>query len=184
MTTKLVRGTPVISLADGASLGVVDHVYLDRQRLAIVGFTLRQRGGLLGGGPAGLVDVADVHAFGPDAVTIDAAAAVRSEVALAATTASLIELEALLGREVVTDGGRRLGRVAEVVFDEGSHQLLALELAGDDGERRRAPASSVATIGDDLVIVAEPAARVVSLRPARERGVISGPAAGKAAQAG
>lgn len=164
MTTKLIRGMPVISLADGAALGVVDHVYLDRERLAVVGFTIRHRGGLLGGGPVGLVDIADVHAFGPDAVTIDAAAAVRSEVAVAAAVAPLVELEALLGRGVVTEGGRSLGRVVEVIFDEGSHQLLGLE-AAEDGERRRVAASAVVTVGEELVVVAEPAPRVVTLRP-------------------
>jgi uncharacterized protein YrrD len=105
MIPKLVRGTPVVSLADGATLGVVDHVYFDPQRLAVVGFTFHQRAGLLGGGSSGLVDVADVHAFGPDAITVADVSAVRSDLAIAAATADLVELEALVGPAVVTEGG-------------------------------------------------------------------------------
>jgi uncharacterized protein YrrD len=33
MTTRLVKGTPVISLADGSTLGAIDHVYFDPERL-------------------------------------------------------------------------------------------------------------------------------------------------------
>lgn len=173
MTPKLTRGTPVISLAEGTTLGVVDRVYFDPERLAVVGFTIRQHGGLLGGGPTGVIDIADVRAFGPDAVTIDDVGAVRSELAVAAVAASLIEMEALLGRAIVTAGGRRLGRIAEVIFDEDSHQLLTFVVEMDDGGQRRIAAADVATVGEDLVVVAEPASRVVTLRPSRTRSASS-----------
>ena len=48
MTTRLVKGTPVISLTDGSTLGAIDHVYFDPDRLAVVGFTFH-KGGLFGG---------------------------------------------------------------------------------------------------------------------------------------
>ena len=62
VTTRLVKGTPVISLTDGSTLGAIDHVYFDPDRLAVVGFTFH-KGGLFGGGTSGLVDIADVHAL-------------------------------------------------------------------------------------------------------------------------
>ena len=79
MTTRLVKGTPVISLADGSTLGAIDHVYFDPARLAVVGFTFH-KGGLFGGGTSGLVEIADVHAFGPDAVTISDISVVASNI--------------------------------------------------------------------------------------------------------
>ena len=86
MSTRLVKGTPVISLADGSTLGAIDHVYFDPGRLAVVGFTFH-KGGLFGGGTSGLVEIADVHAFGPDAVTITDISVVHCDLALEAKVA-------------------------------------------------------------------------------------------------
>ena len=53
MATRLVKGTPVVSLADGATLGTIEHVYFDPDRMAVVGFTIRHGGGLFGGARPG-----------------------------------------------------------------------------------------------------------------------------------
>lgn len=165
---RLTKGTPVVSVADGTEIGTIDHVYLDPERKEIVGFTVH-RGGLLGGKTAGLVDVSDVHAFGPDAVTIDAAAAVRSEFAVEAHRDSLVELGSLLGRKVVSEDGVILGTVAAVRFGEGSHRLLALEVAnGPAKPARRVSGAAVVTIGTDVIVVSAAAVVVSAGRPRRE----------------
>jgi uncharacterized protein YrrD len=156
MTTKLVKGTPVVSLADGTTLGTIDHVYFDPGRMAVVGFTFQQRGGLFGGGASGLVDISDVHAFGPDAVTVDDVSVVRSELAVEAHQGDLLDLDDLLRRPVMTAGGRRLGRVAAIQFGDASHALLGLEVAGDRSRTsRRVAAREIASIGPELVIVGD-----------------------------
>ena len=169
MTTKLVKGTPVVSLADGTTLGAIDHVYFDPRRMAVVGFTFQQRGGLFGGGACGLVDISDVHAFGPDAVTVDDVSVVKSELAVEAHHGDLLDLEDLLQRPVMTAGGRRLGRVAAIQFGDASHALLGLDVAGERSRTpRRVAAREIASIGSELVIVGErvPAAAAVKAEPA------------------
>ena len=155
MSTTLAKGTAVVSLADGTKLGTIDHVYLDPQRKEIVGFSFHQ-GGLFGGKPAGVVDVGNVHAFGPDAVTIDDAAAVRSELAIDARCDGLIDLEDLLKRTVITEGGTVVGHVAAVQFGQDAYKLTAVEVAGGlfQGTRLVA-ADQIARIGAELVVVAD-----------------------------
>ena len=167
MSIKLVKGTPVVNLADGSTLGAIDHVYFDPARLAVVGFTFHHGGGIFGGGATGLVDVADVHAFGSDAVTIDDASVVRSEVAIEARRSELLDLESLLHRTVMTDGGERVGRVAAIQFGDASYRLMGIDV--DDGETnrpRRIAADAIRAIGEEWIIVAEPEAATLA-HPAR-----------------
>ena len=158
MTMRLVKGTPVISLADGSTLGAIDHVYFDPERLAVVGFTFH-KGGLFGGGTSGLVDVADVHAFGPDAVTITDVSVVHSDLAVDTKRGNLLDLEELLKRTVMTDSGTRLGHVGAIEFGDASHRLTALDVvAAGSGEHGRIAADEIQAIGDELIIVADPSA--------------------------
>lgn len=163
MATRLVKGMPVVSLADGTTLGAIDHVYFDPRRMAVVGFTFHQRSGLFGGGTSGLVDISDVHAFGADAVTVDDVTVVRSDLVVATgrfAHEELIDLETLLKREVMTEGGRRLGRVVAIQFGDASHALVALDIDGE-GTSRRIAAGQIKTVGPELIVVADPAPAVV-----------------------
>ena len=178
MATKLVKGTPVVSLADGATLGTIEHVYFDPGRMAVVGFTIRHGGGLFGGGTTGLVDMSDVHSFGPDAVMVTGVSVVRSELAVEASHGELVELETILRRTVMTEGGAAVGHVTAVQFGDQSHTLKALEVIGaGQQERGRIVASDIQTIGEDLIIVAEPTRPSVSLSSRSRRTVHPQPTA-------
>jgi uncharacterized protein YrrD len=164
MLLPLTKGTPVVSLADGATLGAIEHVYFDPARRAVVGFTFHERGWLFGG-PSVLVETADVHAFGPNAVTIEDASVVRSEGAIAAWHGTLLDLEALLTRTVITEGGRRLGQVSAIEFSPVTYRLIALKVtAARDPRARRIPAHDIQTIGEECIVVADLA--VMARQPA------------------
>lgn len=168
MTTKLVKGTPVVSLADGATLGTIDHVYFDPRRMAVVGFTFHHGGGLFGGGTCGLIDMSDVHSFGADAVMVDDISVVRSELAVEALHGDLIDLETLLKRPVMTEGGTLLGEVAAIQFGDHSHALTALDVVVDGSdERGRIRANEIQTIGPELIIVADRVRTAAVVRPKR-----------------
>lgn len=152
--TKLVKGTAVVSLGNGAKLGNVDHVFLDPERKRIVGFSFHQ-GGLFGK-TSGVIDIDDVHGIGADAVTIDDVSAVRSELVLEAKGCELIDLDDLLGRKVITAGGSFVGKVAAVRFGESSHALVSLEVEEEDRkEHRQVPAERIEQLGSELIVVAE-----------------------------
>ena len=168
MTTRLVKGTPVISLADGSTLGAIDHVYFDPKRLAVVGFTFHQGGGLFGHGSSGLVDITDVHAFGSDAVTIDDVSVVRSDLVVEPMREHLLELEHLLKRDVMTEAGTLVGQVAAVQFGDGSYKLTALDvIEAESHEHLHIGADQIQTIGEELIIVADRAA--VAAKPGQPK---------------
>lgn len=166
-TTPLVKGTAVVSLGDGAKLGTVDRVYLDPERKRIVGFSFHA-GGLFAK-TSGVVDIADVHGIGPDAVTIDDASAIRSQLVLDARECDLIELDDLLRRKVITEGGAFVGQVAAIRFGEESHGLTAIDVSpGAHQETRSIPADRIQRIGTDLIVIADAAEQrpVVQQHPA------------------
>lgn len=156
MSTKLAKGTAVVSLGDGTELGKIDHVYFDPERKAVVGFSFHQGGGLFSSKSTGVVDVSDVRAFGPDAVTIDDASSIHCKLA-ARGLEDLVDLEDLLKRNVITEGGEKLGQVAVIHFDPDSYRLSALEVSpGLFQPNETVPGGDVTHIGDDLIVVANP----------------------------
>lgn len=157
MSTRLDRGTAVVSLADGTELGSVEHVYLDPNRKSIVAFSFQSGGGLFGGKTRNLVDVADVHAIGPDAITITDASTVRSEMAIGDRCHGLVELDDLLKRKVMTERGEGLGQVTALHFEQGSYRLSMIEVSSGrlHTETATIPADQVGQIGEDLILVSE-----------------------------
>lgn len=167
MSTRLVKGTSVVSLADGTELGSVEHVYLDPARKLIVAFSFQTGGGLFGSKSRSLVDVTDVHAIGPDAITITDASAVRSEMAIGDRCHGLIELDDLLKRKVMTERGEHLGQLTAIHFEQGSYRVSMIEVSHGriHHETETIPAGQISQIGEDLILVSGPAAT-----PAQDRG--------------
>ncbi len=163
VSTRLVKGTAVVSLDDGAKLGKIDHVYLDPARKEIVAFSFQHGGGLLGGKTSHLVDVADVHGIGQDAVTLDGAAVVRSELAVAAKRAELVDLEDLLKRTVITESGTVIGQVAAIGFGLDTYRLTGIEVSpGFFKTRATIAAEEIENIGEELIVVADAICGVVA----------------------
>ncbi len=127
MNTMLVTGTPVLSHDGGARLGKIDRVYLDAARKEIVAFSVRRERRVLRPGAA-VVDVGDVHAFGPDAVTLADPARLLSPTVLTHRGEELVDLGGLTGRPVVTEGGTGVGRVVAVAVDPITLRLQRLEV--------------------------------------------------------
>ncbi|MFN8662188.1 MAG: PRC-barrel domain-containing protein [Thermomicrobiales bacterium] len=170
MAIPLTKGTPVVSLADGTRLGTIDHVYFDPESKSVVGFTFHQGGILFGRGSSGLVDITDVHAFGADAVTITDVSAVRSELAVENRRDTLLDLETLLHRTVMTEGGIRVGRVRSIHFGDASYHLSGLEVDGADGEGPLHIASDrIQTVGDELIIIADAQPNTAENHPERRK---------------
>ena len=160
MATRLAKGTSVVSLADGANLGSVDRVFLDPERRAIVGFTFHS-GGFFGGKTTYMVDVTDIHAIGPDAVTLRDASSVRGEVAIQTRCEGLIDLDALLKRQVMTEGGHLVGQVTAIEFEQDSYDLQRIEVTPSAPQPAETIAATrIAHIGSDLIVVADPPAVV------------------------
>jgi sporulation protein YlmC with PRC-barrel domain len=158
MNSKHLRGLAVISIADGEKVGTIDRVYIDMNAKRVAGFSVAHGAGLLhlqSTEESELIDADDVHALGPDALTLNDRSAVRGDRAEARFD-SLIELEDLLRHKVVTDGGTSLGQVTSVEIDPASFAVLTLEVSpGFFQSNADIPADKVLNTGSELVVVDE-----------------------------
>ena len=156
MNSKHVRGLAVVSIADGAKVGSLDRAYLDPALKQIVGFALASGGGLLGSSePAMTIDTDEIHSLGPDAMTVDSATAARG-VRTSSSAETLVDLDDLTKRKVLTEGGTLVGNLVSVDFDERTFRLTHVEASpGFFKSNKHVPIDQVISIGHDLVVVAD-----------------------------
>lgn len=156
MNSKHVKGLPVVSIADGTKVGTIDRGFVDPATRRVVGFSLGSGGGLLGGGePAMTIDVDEIHSLGPDAMTVDSAAAARGAQTSAAA-GSLVDLEDLAKRKVLTEGGTLVGELVSVDFDDKSFALTQIEASpGFFKSNKHIPIDQVTSIGSDVIVVTD-----------------------------
>jgi uncharacterized protein YrrD len=127
-------GRPVVSRASAETLGQLKHVVVDVPGRRIV--ALHVAGGKRN---ARLVDWSSITGFGPDGIVVEDDAAARPPAGdrESAVAAGRLDLD---GRMVLSDAGDALGAVSDVVFDEGTGAVTAVE-AGElsiDADRLRA----------------------------------------------
>ena len=163
MNGKDIRGLPVISIADGTHVGTIDQVYLDLAAKQVVGFSITNGVGPFGGARdnAPTVAASAVHSLGPDALTLDDVTAAHAAWVDAAY-GSLVSLDDVAGRKVVTEGGANLGEVASMGFDERSFAITEVEVSpGFLKTNTHIPLEQIVRIGQDVLVVADmaPAAR-------------------------
>jgi uncharacterized protein YrrD len=124
------NGLPVVSIGAGEALADVKDVVYNAERGALLGFTLNKRG-FFSGPMKHVLAYGDVAAIGRDAVMVKDETAVTDE---AATLSAVVEESGgrnVLGNEVLTDGGQRLGVVIDIVVEVTSGDVVGYELTGD-----------------------------------------------------
>ncbi len=152
MNSKQVKGLAVISIADGAKLGVIESASLDIASKCIVGFAVAPSDGA---GEPQFVTCADIHALGPDALTLDDA----SKMSGAQTKpegSEFVDLSELLKSKVVTEGGTFVGQVTCIEFGLDSYRLT--QIAVSSGFMRgndTIHADDILNVAGELVVVAD-----------------------------
>jgi uncharacterized protein YrrD len=153
MNTKRIKGLQVITLA-GVKVGAVDQIYFDPATKRVVGFGIQAEPWLPDDESPRLIDADDVHALGPDALTVPDAA-VRGTATGARLTA-LVELDEPAKRQVMTEGGILLGQVAAIELDPQTLQLARIEMsAGFFSSNKWILAEQVTRLGADAIMVAD-----------------------------
>lgn len=170
MDTKRIKGLQVITLA-GVKAGTVDQIFFDPATKHVAGFVLQADPGLPADALPRFLDVDDVHALGADALTLPDMTAVRAE-ATGVPLTSLTDVDDLTKRQVVTEGGTRLGQVAAVEIDPQTLALARIEVSpGFFSGNKWIPADQVTRIGADAIMVADDIAAPtddVAMPPAAE----------------
>ena len=126
-----INGLPVVSIADGEALADVKDVVYDPDQGSLVGFTLNKRGFLKGPMKA-VLPMSSVAAIGRDAVMVAGTDACEEKGSGAAAEVSAGAVGNVVGNDVLTDAGRRLGKVTDIVVAADSGDVLGYELEGDE----------------------------------------------------
>jgi len=153
-------GMPVVSIAEGEALADVKDVLYDPEQGQLLGFTLNKRGFLRGPMKA-VLPMSGVGAIGRHAVMVDDAEACAEKGSELAAEARSSSGRNVIGDDVLTDGGRRLGKVVDIVVAADSGDVLGYELEPDPslasgGATRFLPIpDTLAVSGSALVVPTE-----------------------------
>jgi sporulation protein YlmC with PRC-barrel domain len=162
-------GRAVVDIDAAERLGRVDRIVLDPDARQVAGFVVSRGSSLFGGGDHTTLPASCVHAVGPDAITV------RSQGAEPADRLNhLPRVSDMVGRKVVSETGRVLGTVHDVLIDERDGRIVGYALAGDgldeklkamlpsmqEHDERRMPylrADASLKAGKDLIVAPEDA---------------------------
>lgn len=177
MNTKHINGISVVSLDAGEKLGNVNDVVFTGDGRKIAALAVHTAGGSRA---ADLPDPSwltakDIHAIGPDALTIQSASALQASPPADAA----LHLADLLKRKVVTESGVYVGQVASVDVDDSGQDVTQFEISpGLLKSNRMAPIDQVVNIGEEMVIVSDAAVsdqpENASNEPQEETGFVVG----------
>ena len=153
VNSKHLKGITVLGIADGERLGSIERAYLDPTNRRIAGFAVSALGGFMQPELDRLVDAEEVHSLGPDVMTVaDTLSPIGRKIN--ARYADFIDLNQLIGRQVITEGGTAIGQIASIDFDQASFRLTQMEVSpGFYATVTILPIDQVITIGLDIVVV-------------------------------
>lgn len=164
MTDLLLRATalvglPVVTIKTGEDIAETrDVIYLPEQG-RVIGFTLNKRG-RLAGRLKSVLEMEQVHAVGRDAVMISDAAALDAGVG--AEVAKESKGRNVIGDTVLTDAGKALGTVRDLIVEMNRGEVIGYEIDGDESLQRAEGAplllplpATLAVSSDTLMVPAD-----------------------------
>jgi sporulation protein YlmC with PRC-barrel domain len=122
-------GRAVIDLDCAQKIGKVDKIVIDPNGRRVAAFLISRGTALQGESPHVMVPASSVHAIGPDALTIHYSSTVTDE---ATRFDELPKASDLIGRKVVSEDGRMLGRVDDVLISREDGRILGYTLGSHD----------------------------------------------------
>jgi uncharacterized protein YrrD len=160
LNARSLIGRAVVSVADGEKVGAVSDVQFDLGQRIVLGLLMGGDGGLFNREKLSLVPFGQVHTFGRDAVTIGDKSGVT--VAEGAPHDAAARLHTIKKR-VVTTGGEVIGDGDDLIFDDTSGTVTALQLAPQGGflgigaTTHILPTEDIVEFGRDVITVHESA---------------------------
>jgi sporulation protein YlmC with PRC-barrel domain len=151
------KGRPVIAVDEGARIGVVERLYLDLASGRLIGAAVDPGGSALDQVPRIMLDIDDVRTIGPDVVTVATRSAPHGQL-LATYDGPLIDVDDLIGLDVLTEAGERRGTVSAIDLDLERRRLAAVHVSpGRFKPSIRLEAALLRTLGLESVIVTDQA---------------------------
>jgi uncharacterized protein YrrD len=170
MRATELSGRAVVDIDGAEKVGAIDKIILDPDGRRIAGFVVTRGGsGFPGTRAHVLIPASAVHAIGPDAVTIRQSAVAGTDMTHLETLPRGTDV---IGRKVVSEDGRFLGKVGDVLLDRADGRIVGYQLSdhtpgakfeemlGKDKKRRDTPylpADAKIRTGRDLIVASEDA---------------------------
>ena len=126
-------GRAVIDIDAAERLGTIDKLILDPDGRRVAGFVVVRGSGFPGNKEHITIPATAIRAIGPDAITVHQMAVAGSDIGRLET---LPRGSDLIGRKVVSEDGRFLGKVSDVLIDRESGRIEVARIVGsvDRGE--------------------------------------------------
>lgn len=120
-------GRAVVDMDAAEKVGSIDRIVLDTVAQQVAGFLVSRGGKLAGDGMFMTVPAAAIHAIGPDAVTFHRPASIDE--ATFQRFDALPRASDLIGRKVVSEDGRVLGTIDDVLIDRTNFRILGYSVS-------------------------------------------------------
>ena len=148
-----VSGLPVVDLSTGEDIAEVRDLIFDPGAGVVGGFTLAKRG-FLGRRMREVLPVEAVHSLGTHAVTVDSAAAVTSPDDAPPHVAAVDRKADVTANDVLTESGRNLGRVQDVILAGGPQpRVVGFEIGGGSAGAGFVPIDTSRAVSRSALIV-------------------------------
>ena len=147
-------GKPIVSADTGAKVGKVEDLLLDENRRLVLGVLVSH--GLLG--KQQVLRFAEIATPGSDALIAKSASQLLDAHSWLQDGTSSSRATALRGKNVITESGDTLGTVADLVVDDMTGEVVALDVArkalgGLRTRHSRAPLNDRVRLSGDVVVV-------------------------------
>jgi uncharacterized protein YrrD len=156
VTGSAIRGLPVVTIGGGEDVAEVRDLIYDPEAGRVVGLTLNKRG-FLSGRRREVLPARAIHAIGRDAVMID------DEESLILPQDAPDEVGAppsgrdVTGNEVLTEQGKSLGKVKDVVVLVGSDgEVVGYEIETGSGGIGYIPLPTQLAVSGSALVVPDP----------------------------
>jgi uncharacterized protein YrrD len=130
LNARSLIGRAVVSVADGEKVGAISGLQFDLGQRIVLGLLMGGDGGLFNREKPSLVPFGQVHTFGRDAVTIGDKSGITIAGGAPHDTAETLSS---IKKRVVTSGGEVIGDGDDLIFDDTSGAITALQLAPQGG---------------------------------------------------
>jgi len=122
---KDLRGRPIVNMEGAEKVGRIDEMILDLEAHRVAGVIGARGPTFTRGIRYRLIPASAVRAIGPDAVVVQLGHDIRSE---SSRLTSLPRLSRVIGRKVVSDQGKYLGSVSDVLIDDEDLRIIGYQL--------------------------------------------------------
>lgn len=118
-------GRAVIDLDTAEKLGFVDEIYLDPSGSRLAALKATEGASLVGGGRRTIIPAASIASIGPEAIMLRPTGKVDLS---PPRIDSLPRLSNIMGRKVVTESGKLLGAIGDVLIEDAGGRIAGFEL--------------------------------------------------------